>query len=72
MWQGSTSLFTKCPIVWLGLWFNVNGPCTVANVGVTDIMLSEMALTSIPLAVGIVASSLSEEGLLLESLVWVL
>ena len=53
--------------MWLGLWFNVNGPCVVANVGVADIMLSEMAVAFVSLAVGIVASSLSEKGLLLES-----
>jgi len=43
------------------------GPCVVANVGVADIMLCNMALASLPLAVGIVARSLTEEWLLLES-----
>jgi len=68
----NTFIFQKCPIPWLGLWFNINGPCVVATVGFTDTMLSDMALASIPLAVGTVARSLIEEGLLLESLVWVL
>jgi hypothetical protein len=41
------------------------------NVGVTGIMLCSNTLASIPLTVGIVAGYLIEEGLLLESLVWV-
>jgi len=32
--------------------FNINGPCVVANVVVTDIMLCDMALASTPLVVG--------------------
>jgi len=52
------------------LGFNINGPCVVANVGVTDIMLCNMALASTPLAVGRVARSLIEKGLLLERFVW--
>jgi len=51
--------------------FDINDPCLVANVGVTGIMLCSIALASIPLAVGIVAGYLIEEGLLLHSLVWV-
>ena len=65
-------MFTKCLILWLGLWFDINGPCVVAVVGVRDIMLCDMTLASILHAVGIVARSMIEEGLLLESLVCVL
>jgi hypothetical protein len=39
-------------------------------VWVTDIMLCNMALASIPLAVSRVARSLNEKGLLLERLIW--
>jgi hypothetical protein len=52
------------------LGFNINSPCVVANVGVTDIMLCNMALASTPLAVGRVARSVIEKGLLLERFVW--
>jgi TctA family transporter len=51
--------------------FNINDSCLVADVGVTGLMLWSMPLASIPLAVGLVAGYLIEEGLLLESFVWV-
>ena len=41
--------------------FNINDLCLLANVWVTGIMLWGMALASIPLAVGIVARSLTEQ-----------
>jgi len=43
----------------------------MANIGVTVLMLCSIALASIQLTVGIAAGYLIEEGLLLESLLWV-
>ena len=56
------------PILWLG--FNINDLCLMANIGVTVLMSCSIALASIQLTVGIAAGYLIEEGLLLESLLW--